>query len=69
MAIIKIDDKDYDTDQLSKEALSQLTNVQLTDQEIQRLNIQLAILQTARNAYAQALGSALVTESDAIKLN
>jgi Family of unknown function (DUF6447) len=69
MAIIKIDNKDYDTDHLSDEAKSQLANVQLTDQEIQRLQVLLAMTQTARNAYAQALNAALAQQSDTIKFN
>jgi hypothetical protein len=59
MPIIKIDNKDYDTDKLSDEAKTQLTNIQVCDQEIQRLQVQLAIAQTARMAYARALGEAL----------
>lgn len=69
MAIIKIDNKDYDTDQLSDEARNQLANVQLTDQEIKRLQALLAITQTARNAYAQALTAALAQQGDTIKFN
>lgn len=69
MPIITIDNKEYDTDQLSEEAKSQLTNVQLTDQEIQRLQASLAIAQTARFAYAQALNAALANQSDTIKFN
>jgi Family of unknown function (DUF6447) len=69
MAIIKIDNKDYDTDHLSDEAKNQLANVQLTDQEIQRLQVRVAIAQTARNAYAQALNAALAQQSDTIKFN
>lgn len=69
MQIITIDGKDYDTDHLSEEAKSQLANVQLTDQEIQRLQFQLAIAQTARNAYAQALNAALPVAGDTIKFN
>ena len=68
MPIVTIDNKEYDTDKLSDEAKTQLANVQLTDQEIQRLNIQLAIAQTARNAYAKALNVALAGQSDT-KLN
>ena len=56
---VQIDNKDYDTDSLSDEAKAQLTSLQLTDAEIQRLQIQLAIAQTARNAYATALKTAL----------
>lgn len=69
MPIINIDNKDYDTDQLSDEAKNQLANVQLTDQEIQRLQVRVAIAQTARNAYAQALNAALAQQSDTIKFN
>ena len=59
MATITIDGKEYDSEKLSTEAKSQLTSLQVTDAEIQRLQIQLAIAQTARNAYATALKSAL----------
>ena len=55
MTTIKIDDKEYDLDALSDEAKVQVANLQVTDGEIQRLNIQLAIAQTARIAYANAL--------------
>ncbi len=59
MPTIKIDNKDYDTDKLSPEAKAQLISLQVCDQEIQRLQAQLAITQTARMAYARALGEAL----------
>lgn len=59
MPTIKIDNRDFDTDSLSDAAKAQLTSLQVTDQEIQRLNIQLAITQTARNAYAKALQAVL----------
>ncbi|MEI6146172.1 MAG: hypothetical protein D0531_07750 [Methylococcales bacterium] len=62
MAIIKIDDKDYDTESLSEEAIAQLTSIQFVDQELARLNAQAAVLQTARIAYAKALTDALGTE-------
>ena len=58
MPIIKIDNKDYDTDTLSDEAKAQLTNLNVCDMEIQRLQAQLAIAQTARMTYARALGEA-----------
>ena len=44
---------------LSEEAKSQFVNVQATEAEINRLQMQLAIVQTARNAYQQALVAAL----------
>lgn len=48
MPIIKIDDIDYDPDQLSDEAKAQLASLQFVDAELQRLNAQAAVLQTAR---------------------
>ena len=56
---ITINDKEYNLDDLSDNAKAQLVSLQLTDQEIIRLQQQLAIAQTARNAYAQALNEEL----------
>lgn len=69
MPIVKIDGKDYDTSNFNVDTKHQLTNLQITDQEIQRLQVQLAIAQTARNAYAKALSLTLPSEADAVKLN
>ncbi|WP_253444578.1 DUF6447 family protein [Halomonas sp. Y3] len=52
---ITIDGKQYELDKLSEQARNQVVNLRITDQEIQRLNHQLAIAQTARVAYANAL--------------
>ncbi len=62
MPIIKIDDKDYDTDTLSDEAKAQLQSLQFVDQELAKLQAQAAVLQTARIAYAKALNDALGNE-------
>ena len=62
MAVIKIDDKDYDTETLSDEAKAQLQSLQFVDQELAGLNAQAAVLQTARIAYAKALNDALGSE-------
>ena len=59
MPIIKIDDKDYDLDQLADAAKAQLASLQFVDGELRRLNAQAAVLQTARMAYAKALSEAL----------
>ncbi|MFI3123436.1 MAG: DUF6447 family protein [Methylococcales bacterium] len=59
MTTIKIDDKDYDLETLSDEAKNQLVSLQFVDTELQRLNAQAAVLQTARLAYANALKDAL----------
>ena len=69
MPNITIDNTEYDLDSLSVEAKSQLQMLQITEQEIIRLNMQLAITQTARNAYAKALKEALPPTSDTIKLS
>lgn len=52
---VTIDGSEYNVSDLSEYARNQLLNLRVTDQEIQRLNQQLAIAQTARTAYARAL--------------
>jgi hypothetical protein len=59
MAIIKIDNKDYDVDTLPDEVKAQLASLKFVDTELQRLNAQAAVLQTARKVYAKALSEAL----------
>ena len=56
---ITIDDKEYVVEDLSEAARAQLVSLQITDQEIIRLQQQQNIAQTARNAYAQALSAEL----------
>ena len=56
---ITINDKEYVLDDLSDAARAQLVSLQVTDQEISRLQRQQNIAQTARNAYAQALNAEL----------
>jgi hypothetical protein len=62
MANITIDNQEYDLNKLSAEAKAQLLSLQVTDQKIAQLQQDLAIAQTARNAYAQAL-AALLTKA------
>jgi hypothetical protein len=71
MPNIKIDDKEYDFDSLSNEAKSQLQMINICDQELARLNAQLAITQTARLAYSKALQEVLpaIPAGDTVKLN
>lgn len=54
-AAITIDGMEYILDDLSANARAQIVNLRITDQEIARLQTQLAIAQTARAAYARAL--------------
>ncbi|GAA5169767.1 DUF6447 family protein [Modicisalibacter zincidurans] len=56
---VTIDGTDYNVADLSENARSQVVNLQVTDQEIARLQQQLAIYQTARTAYARALSEEL----------
>ena len=55
MATLTINDKTYDISKLSSEAKAQVTNLRFVDTEIAHLNATLAVLQTARNTYIQAL--------------
>ena len=59
MTTVTIDDKEYDLDNPSEEAKNQPISFQFVDQELQKLNAQAAVLQTARLAYANALKEAL----------
>ena len=56
---ITINEKENVFDDLSDAAKAQLVSLQVTDQEISRLQKQQNIAQTARNAYAQALNAEL----------
>ncbi|MGZ5030265.1 MAG: hypothetical protein ACXV8I_06650, partial [Methylobacter sp.] len=49
---------------LSEEAKAQLASLQFVDAELQKLNAQAAVLQTARAAYAKALAEALPVKSE-----
>jgi len=62
MPTIKINDKDYDLDLLSVEAKAQLDMLIATDNKLKELQRDVAIAQTARNAYATALQALLPQE-------
>ena len=59
---VTIDGKEYPLGSLSEEAKGQLVSLQMVDQKIIELQQQLAIHQTARNAYAKALNDALPSD-------
>ena len=59
MTTVTNDNIVYDLETLSADAKAQLIRVQFVDQELARLQAQAAALQTARIAYAKALGDAL----------
>ena len=64
MAKVMIDEKEYDTDDLTDEAKAQLASFQFVENELARLNAKSAALQTARIAYARALKEALGEEPE-----
>ncbi len=53
--VLTIDGIEHNVADLSENARNQVMNLRVTDQEISRLQQQLAIAQTARTAYANAL--------------
>jgi uncharacterized small protein (DUF1192 family) len=56
---IKIDDIDYNLSALSDECKAQIQSLKFCEQEIARLNAQLAVAATARSAYRQAVAKLL----------
>jgi hypothetical protein len=60
---VTIDNKDYLIENLSDDAKSQLSSINVVDQKITSLQQEVAIMQTARNAYARALVAALPQKS------
>jgi len=56
---VTIDGKEYAVEDLSEKAKQDLVSMQLVDQKIAQNQQELAILQTARNAYAKSLAEQL----------
>jgi hypothetical protein len=56
---VTIDEKEYLISDLSDQAKAELGSMNVVDQKIANLQQEIAIMQTARNAYAQALAGAL----------
>lgn len=59
MATVTINGKEYDSEQMSAEAKKHLASIQFVDRRIAELKSELAVLQTARNAYGRALAGEL----------
>jgi hypothetical protein len=55
MARLNIDGKEYDFDTLSEDAKKQISSIQFVDKKIAELQAELAVVQTARNAYSKTL--------------
>ena len=56
---LTVDGKEYDANSISDNAKNILANVQFADQELARLRMQSAAIQTARQAYVTALKNEL----------
>ena len=63
MPILTIDGREFNSDDLTDLAKSHIANIQLVDQKINILKQDLAIAQTARNAYSAALQAELPSDS------
>jgi len=63
MATITIDGKVYDTESLSDEAKAHIQSLKFCDQKVNDLNNELAVVNTARNAYARELQGMLPKDS------
>jgi hypothetical protein len=59
MTTVNIDSKDYEFESLSDDAKAQLVSLQFVDQKLAQLNAELAVFQTARIGYSNALNAAL----------
>jgi len=67
MPTLKIDDREFDLDTLPEAAKQQLQMLQVTEAEIGRLNAQIAIAQTARLSYLNALKQHLPTPLEQVQ--
>ena len=56
---LKFNDVEYKIDDLTDTAKGQLQGLQVAESKMKQLNAELALIQTARNAYMQALQTAL----------
>ena len=63
-AKITIDGTEYSLDNLSDAAKAQLANIQFVDAQIQQLNNEWAVSDTARIGYTRALKAELAKSSD-----
>lgn len=62
MAKVTIDGKEYETDDMNEDVRRQLGNVATCDRRLEELRNETAMIQTARNTYAQSLSKMLADE-------
>ncbi len=65
--VITIDDKNYAIEDFSDEAKAELGSMQFVDNQLAELQAQIAVIQTARIAYANALKAELPADKPAPK--
>lgn len=63
MAKVTIDGKEYETEQLSGDAKDNVMNIRFCDTKLADLKREIAMIQTARNAYAAVLQGQLPKDS------
>ena len=61
---IKIDGTEYELSDLSKNAQAQINNINFVDKKLQQLESELAVADTARMAYSQALNHEIKTQRE-----
>lgn len=61
MPAIKIDNIEYDIDAMSQETKASLEMLVLSESKLKQLEQEVALIQTARNAYLNVLKAALPT--------
>ena len=66
---ITIDDVEYNLDDLSDDAKAQLMNIQFVDAQLQQLNNELAVSDTARIGYTNALKGKTCKDRSASRSN
>ena len=62
MTTVNIDNIEYAIDSLSEDAKAQFTSLQFVDQKLAQLQAEVAVYQTARIGYANALNELLPKE-------
>lgn len=62
MAKLTFDGREYETDDMTENARAQMASIALCDRKMRELQADMAILQTAKRAYALALKGELQAE-------
>ena len=58
---LKLDDKEYDINELSEGARAQLTSLQFVDEKLMELKNMQALLQRAKNSYVEGLKKEMIS--------